>query len=315
MYKVGKWCGLSLGWPKDSQLKMIYKLVDAFNNNEFEFVDRNCNLCGGNIFLTIGEYDRYGIPCRSAICKACGLIQITPYLTSEGCTKFYNEYFAIIGGASLLSWDTAFEKQYEHGKKHFDYLVKQRLVFNCKSPPHILEVGCSTGGALAYFKEVKDATIKGVDLNKSFIDKSIEIKGLDLEVGSIFDVKFDPKADIIIYNHVLEHLLDPIKELTYLRENVLNKGGILYITVPCVNSLLRKPPFPFESAILFAHPMLYSPITLSAILIKSGFSVYSLVVSKDIKIIAYKSTDVVQSIFNKIYFLKQQGEGKSNENS
>jgi SAM-dependent methyltransferase len=55
--------------------------------------------------------------------------------------------------------------------------------------------------------------------------------GLDVTVGTLADLAVDPKFDAIFYVHVLEHVVDPRRELEEAHRH-LRAGGRLVIAVP-----------------------------------------------------------------------------------
>jgi SAM-dependent methyltransferase len=96
----------------------------------------------------------------------------------------------------------------------------------------VLEIGCSAGGILLPFLR-SGAEVKGYDYDPRYISfgNSVE-KRLNLNVGGLEDLYGETeKHDLIILNHVLEHLCDPIEAIDLLR-NSLTDNGILYIGVP-----------------------------------------------------------------------------------
>ena len=87
-----------------------------------------------------------------------------------------------------------------------------KLVFNLDTklkPGKVLDVGCSSGGMLQIFKEA-GYDVTGMDYDKDRVAYGVK-KGLNLFEGDAFDV--EGKFDLIIYSHVLEHILDLKGEL------------------------------------------------------------------------------------------------------
>ena len=104
-------------------------------------------------------------------------------------------------------------------------------------PGKILDIGTSTGTMLDVFKEHGWETW-GVEPSKSgFI---AEKKGHKI-IHDYFE-KSDLKSnffDMVILNHVLEHLDDPIEVLKKVYK-VLKKGGIVFVDVPNFGGLSSK---------------------------------------------------------------------------
>jgi len=57
--------------------------------------------------------------------------------------------------------------------------------------------------------------------------------------GFFENFSVNSKFDVVLANHVLEHVNDPVQVLTYLK-GYLNKNGIVLITVPNATSLHRR---------------------------------------------------------------------------
>ena len=93
---------------------------------------------------------------------------------------------------------------------------------------------------------------------------------MDIEIGFLSNIKIDKKPDIIIYSHVLEHILDLKSELTSIK-NIISENTIVYIEVPGVKEIHRN----FESNILKyfqnAHTYHFSLETLTNLFSIMGF--------------------------------------------
>ena len=81
--------------------------------------------------------------------------------------------------------------------------------------------------------------------------------------------KLDKKADLIIMNHVLEHMTDIEGDLKRVRD-LLSDDGVLYVSVPgfyCYNK---------ESIFQNAHNYQFTGNTLNYVMTTCGFSDYHL---------------------------------------
>ncbi len=134
----------------------------------------------------------------------------------------------------------------------------------------LLDVGCGIG----YFLE--EAKKRGWEVyGTEYTDAALEIcenKGIITNKGEL-----DPKNylyesfDIITSFEVIEHINNPKEEIANFY-NILRKGGLVYITTPNWNSLLR---FRLKSAYnVISYPehlSYYTRRTLSRLFTKSGF--------------------------------------------
>lgn len=104
-------------------------------------------------------------------------------------------------------------------------------------PGRVLEIGCSTGTLLSLLKKSNWEVI-GVEFSKLAAKEAVK-KGLN-----VFNTKFEyfhstEKFDLIILNHVLEHLDNPVKIIEKVLMLLADKGYVL-IDVPNFGSLSAK---------------------------------------------------------------------------
>ena len=138
-----------------------------------------CPICGKYNVKKLADSDRYGLDLNVVVCKNCDLIQVNPRLPQEFYNKFYEKYYRDlhqikekIGGIEdYFSW------QYERAEKCWP---EARDV---KKSMFVLEIGCSAGGILQYFKDCGHK-VKGIDLDKKYVEYG-QKKGLDITVDTV----------------------------------------------------------------------------------------------------------------------------------
>ena len=93
---------------------------------------------------------------------------------------------------------------------------------------------------------------------------------MDLEIGFLSDIKLKTNPDIIIYSHVIEHILDLNKELQTIK-NSITEDTIVYIEVPGLKEIHKN----YESNILKyfqnARTFHFTLETLTNLFSKNGF--------------------------------------------
>ena len=134
----------------------------------------------------------------------------------------------------------------------------------------ILDVGCGIG----YFLEV--AKERGWDVyGTEYTDEAIQIcslKGINMQKGILSSRNYqNEEFDIITSFEVIEHINNPIDELTNFYK-VLRKGGLVYLTTPNFNSLLRYRLKSEYNVICYPeHLSYYTPKTLKKLFTSVGF--------------------------------------------
>lgn len=237
--------------------------IDEINNMTRELID--CPVCKGTCFEVIREKDKDGIICRNVICKQCGLVMINPRMSEENYKKFYENYYRPHWtDKGYHTTEAYFKKQIREGKMFVHWLEDNGVKVRRKS---VLDVGCGAGGVGWAFKIVRECKVLGIDYGKEYVDFG-RSKNLDLRVGSYEQV--DEKYDIVILSHVLEHSLDPERDLKYISENCVNDGGILIIQCPGILNL-KYSAYDFNQDIELPHIFNFSLTTLTNFLRKTGF--------------------------------------------
>ncbi|MDG4474798.1 class I SAM-dependent methyltransferase [Thiovibrio frasassiensis] len=96
----------------------------------------------------------------------------------------------------------------------------------------IADVGCAKGGFLAFLKQRGFSSLQGVEIDPKCAEYARTHYELDVATGTVDNLPFtDGSRDILIYNHVLEHLYDPLRALAEANR-VLAEDGIVFVEVP-----------------------------------------------------------------------------------
>lgn len=101
----------------------------------------------------------------------------------------------------------------------------------------VLEVGCSTGLMLSVLKD-KGFEVKGVEISEKAAEIAKE-KGIEVKINLFEKINFKEKFDLIIFNHTLEHMENPLKVIEKAR-TILTPKGYLMIDLPNFDSPVAK---------------------------------------------------------------------------
>jgi SAM-dependent methyltransferase len=96
----------------------------------------------------------------------------------------------------------------------------------------LLDVGCHAGGFGAGLKQVRDIEVWGIEPNAAAASQSARF--LDHVTNGLFDESAElPENyfDVIVFNDVLEHFVDPWEALKFAHQK-LARGGCLIVSLP-----------------------------------------------------------------------------------
>lgn len=228
-----------------------------------------CPICGQNnveVIFTKGNLDKDLI---NVICKNCGLVYVSPRRSREEYDNFHREKF--LSEKSVVGIEQVKQKLNDS-----DFRIKMSI-FNflneyLREGQNVLDIGCGFGVLLDILKKKKNINAFGVELGNVDIKAAKEFYGLDLSHESLEDFAKNSnnwgKFDVIILHHTLEHLPEPLVSLEQIKK-LLGPEGILYVGVPNIMNLKKRPEIFFQTA----HPFSYSPHSLKLMLEKAGFGI------------------------------------------
>jgi 2-polyprenyl-3-methyl-5-hydroxy-6-metoxy-1,4-benzoquinol methylase len=97
----------------------------------------------------------------------------------------------------------------------------------------ILDVGCGEGLFGRAIKQERNCEVWGVELNSLATEKAQNNinKAINGDIVLILDSLPDQYFDCIVFNDVLEHLIDPYSLLLKMK-NILSKDGVIVCSIP-----------------------------------------------------------------------------------
>jgi SAM-dependent methyltransferase len=171
---------------------------------------------------------------RIAADPSYGFLRVDPTPSAEEVEKYYLKEF--YSGEYQQFNDSQLVVQQE--QKDFFRLRWQFIHDQCENflgplpGKRLLDIGCGYCQALLYFRE-RGLDVYGLEPSKEGADYGAEhgipvvragIESMPPELGQRFDV--------VTLLNVLEHLREPARALTEIRERYLSAGGVLAIDVP-----------------------------------------------------------------------------------
>jgi SAM-dependent methyltransferase len=203
-----------------------------------------CNICNGATtpiqvkeqMLGMGEYFQY------YQCKECGHTHLDDLPADLG--KYYNtkEYYS-------FNNNNSFEDQRRksiktilrnislslHLKNGIGYSAALRAFLSIKKNipkgSRVLDYGCGAGHFVKELNSIGYNNARGFD---PFLPEDIYLNNV-LYLTNNLSLLNTSGWDIITLNHVFEHLLNPVKELSQLKE-LLTPGGKLLLRFPVIDS-------------------------------------------------------------------------------
>lgn len=264
---------------------------DGFNNYKFNFEALSaCPLCGSDIIIPNGRVRWLDNDFWYVLCPNCGIKFMNPRPTADSYRDFYKNYFwqqkirnvgfkqaGQMWQDERYKWDNNKKWEKDFGLSNRLEKQKQQRIktvvphiennFSLDSGTKVLEVGCGFGVTLNEIYEKYGSNVYAIEPSDESREKirdfgSIKIIGRYAEeLESLYsqDVKFD----VIIFSHVLENIIDPLKIIDFAKK-CLHDGGIIYIQTP--NLLVFDQMNPY-------HPFIFSFSAIKFIAEKSGLNV------------------------------------------
>ena len=248
---------------QDARARHLVKLQSGIYQTE----ETPCPICNTFDDELLAAKDRYGIPLSVVICRRCGLIRSNPRMTLQSYADFYKTEYRPLYGGEPGPTVAFFNDQRKRGHRIRRFIEKQTGAgWNNQL---VVEVGCGAGGVLQPFAEA-GAQVIGCDFDELFIAYGSREHRLDLRQGRLQDLDLPRPPDLIIYSHVLEHILDVRAELQQVRQT-LGPDGMLYIEIPSIKDIHRAYRGDFLLLLQNAHTYHFSLRSLTNLLGGAGF--------------------------------------------
>jgi 2-polyprenyl-3-methyl-5-hydroxy-6-metoxy-1,4-benzoquinol methylase len=245
------------------QDKIKKNIEQKIQDKIYTFEYANCPICVQSTFANLSKFDRYGLRHNVVICTGCGLIMANPRMTQDAYTSFYNlEYRPLYHGETNYA-EKAIQNEINRGKLLFKYLNRKGILSKLPKDSLILEIGCGAGGILNVFSAYGFDTM-GIDVNEEYLSYGRDKYGLNLHVNCLDTIQLKCPPSLVIYSHVIEHILNIPEEVEKLKR-IISDDSLLYIEVPGTRHLHRSN-YDFMDSLQNAHVYYFTLVSLCNLL-------------------------------------------------
>ena len=234
--------------------------------------DLKCILCGQSLECRGADFTGKKI----YRCRACDYLT-TPIPDAADTEAIYDdpEYFD--------GWGCNLDFDYERFEPSVHQQVNEYLEFieRYARGKSLLDVGTGSG-LLPHLARARGYEVEGTDLSKHVSDSLPPKVGFSVHHGTLEQIEFVRKYDIVTMLHMLEHAGNPLSTLSRASE-LLNDNGFIIVVVPNYHSLdtrlknllsrLKLKSRPFKHLALGHHNYVFSCHSLSVLGRKAGLKV------------------------------------------
>lgn len=183
-------------------------------------------------------------------------------LTQNSWKIFYEKFYRPLYNGSEEPTQKVLEKQTERAELYLKFFEQHNIRFNSH-----LDIGASAGILMQKVRNKHQLQYQyGVEPGSAY-SQNANIPGSFMFPSLEQVVQSEKTFDLITACHVLEHIPDPNVFLQQVN-NLLNENGILFLEVPNAEGNI----FSME----FAHPLVFSPLSISSLLAAHGFEIISM---------------------------------------
>lgn len=217
-------------------------------------MSKYCPLCSGQIFARW----LFGL----SICKRCDLV-VADSIWQRAANEQLNEAFFGVNYEPFRSaWVRIFERLNNRR-------TMKRLRAATGVGVQLLEIGVGSGSFLEYAKTCGYSPL-GCDLSPAICSRIEQRTGISMHCGYLESLSNQQLFDVVVMNHVLEHVSDPVALLKAVRSR-LKRGGLLHLAVPNVGSWEAR--LPGWNSYEPYHLLYFTPQTLQLAAERAGFEI------------------------------------------
>ena len=230
-------------------------------------IHRSCPICGGESRAYSHQHcfepiDNVSLLSKInvVVCGECGMAYADSIPAQETMDLYYKNFSKYVANTSSSTWK-------ESDQIALDFIYDQPV----EKSALIADIGCGQGKILKELKRNGYNGLIGIELSDANCGNLLAA-GIAAINKSLFDVAPDDlpgKLDCIILMDVLEHvagLRSAVRQILKL----LDSGGTVIISVPCLDSFDGRDPYPFEQ-ISMEHVNYFTLNSLELLMKLNGF--------------------------------------------
>jgi SAM-dependent methyltransferase len=183
-------------------------------------MSESCPLCSGALFSTW----RFGL----VTCQSCGLV-VSTEVWRPAANELLNAKFFDDEHEPVTSFWTRLVERMNNRRT-----LRRLLDAGDTARGKLLEVGVGNGSLLTAARSQGYST-SGCDISIAACKRIGRTAGISVYCGPLQSLPGDDLFDVIVMNHLLEHVADPVPLLNAARRR-LRSGGLLHLAVPNVGS-------------------------------------------------------------------------------
>jgi 2-polyprenyl-3-methyl-5-hydroxy-6-metoxy-1,4-benzoquinol methylase len=170
-----------------------------------------------------------------------------------------------------------------------------------------LDIGCSVGIFLDVARQ-NGFSAKGVEVS-TWASEFARQKGHDVVTGGLADANYDENCfDIVVMNHVLEHVPAPVEILEEVKR-ILKDDGLFIVGVPNFGSYMSKlMKEKWFSLMPDQHIWQFTHESLKNLLDKTGFEEVCFEARDNHKIVGWRPVKVLQRLVNCVAMMANNAE-------
>jgi SAM-dependent methyltransferase len=226
-----------------------------------------CPLCQSDQFEELAVSDRYDMDVVTVGCSKCGFVLTNPQLSEASMNVFYRDHYrSYYQKTDVPSLSYIREYRKDERAAYTARFLNDRGVI--KPGVRVLDIGASEGCILKAIGDLEPSRhAVAVEPNPLFSAFAIQHAGCKTyESTEAALAAGERNFDLIVINHVYEHVKEPVGFLRNLKE-LLHPNGRIYIDVPDVTR------YDGIESLHVAHVYHFGPVTLARSVRLAGYEI------------------------------------------